>query len=59
LAVLIIVANALDRIYTGAHWPSDVLAGILIAVAWISFWASLRWVSDRALRRPEALAPHR
>ena len=44
VAALIVVASSLDRIYTGAHWPSDVLAGILIAVAWISFWVSLRWV---------------
>lgn len=51
LAVLVVVANALDRIYTGAHWPSDVLAAILIAVAWISFWISLRWVSNKALAK--------
>jgi membrane-associated phospholipid phosphatase len=51
LAAMIVAANALDRIYTGAHWPSDVLAAVLIAVAWISFWVSLRWVSDRALAR--------
>jgi len=54
LAALIVVASSLDRIYTGAHWPSDVLAGILIAVAWISFWVSLRWV-----RQAAASARHR
>jgi membrane-associated phospholipid phosphatase len=48
LVVLIIVANAISRIYTGAHWPTDVLAGILIAVAWLAFVVSLRWISDRA-----------
>jgi undecaprenyl-diphosphatase len=50
LVVVIVVANAISRIYTGAHWPTDVLAGILIAVAWIAFLMSLRWVSDRALK---------
>jgi len=43
------VANAISRIYVGAHWPSDVLEGILISVAWLSFVVSLKWISDRAL----------
>jgi membrane-associated phospholipid phosphatase len=49
LVVLVILANAISRIYTGAHWPTDVLAGILIATAWLAFVVSLRWISDRAL----------
>ena len=36
----IIAGNVLDRIYTGAHWPSDVLAGLLVAGAWLSLWLS-------------------
>jgi len=42
------VAVGLDRIYAGTHWPSDVLAGILIATAWLSFVLSIRWITDRA-----------
>jgi membrane-associated phospholipid phosphatase len=43
----IVLTVGLDRIYVGAHWPSDVLAGILIASAWLTFVLSVRWISDR------------
>ena len=49
LAGLITLANGISRVYTGAHWPTDVLGAILIATAWLTFWISLRWVSGRAL----------
>ena len=44
----IVVAEGLDRIYAGTHWPSDVLAGILIATGWMSFALSIRWIIERA-----------
>jgi membrane-associated phospholipid phosphatase len=49
VAGLIIIANALGRIYTGAHWPSDVVGGILIATAWLALVLSVRWVSSRVI----------
>lgn len=52
----IVVAVGLDRIYVGAHWPSDVLAGALIAIAWLSFVVSVRWISDRAFASEEKQA---
>jgi membrane-associated phospholipid phosphatase len=51
LVLLIVTTSAIARIYSGSHWPSDVLAGILIAVAWISLLLSVRWVSDQVFNR--------
>jgi undecaprenyl-diphosphatase len=47
LVVGTVLAVGLDRIYVGAHWPSDALAGALIAAAWLTLVLSVRWISDR------------
>ena len=49
LVVLIVLANGISRIYTGAHWPTDVLEGLLVAGGWLTFIVSVKWLSDRAL----------
>lgn len=36
LAVLVVVAIAWSRLYRGVHWPSDVLASLLYASAWLA-----------------------
>jgi undecaprenyl-diphosphatase len=53
----IVVAVGLDRIYAGTHWPSDVLAGILIATGWLSLVLSIRWITDRAFASKETERP--
>jgi len=47
VAVMVVLVG-LDRIYPGAHWPTDVLASILIATAWLTLVVSIRKISDRA-----------
>ena len=41
LVAAIVLTVGLDRIYVGAHWPSDVLGGFLVGVAWTSLSLSL------------------
>jgi undecaprenyl-diphosphatase len=51
VAVLFVVIGGFSRIYSGAHWPTDVLAGLLIGVGWLSFVLSVRWISDPVLEQ--------
>ena len=53
----IVLDVGLDRIYVGAHWPTDVLAGALIATAWLTLMLSVRWISDRASAAKKADRP--
>jgi undecaprenyl-diphosphatase len=41
LAGLLVTAAGLSRIYVGAHWPSDVVGGFLVGVAWTCLSLSL------------------
>ncbi|MGY1723458.1 phosphatase PAP2 family protein [Blastococcus sp. SYSU DS0533] len=61
--VLVVPAVALSRIYTAAHYPTDVLAGAALGTVWVLVCARYLLPGVAVLRRP-ALAgvrpsPHR
>lgn len=43
---VVIVLTCLARIWAGAHWPSDVAGGVLMALGWAMFvlWLPERWL---------------
>jgi membrane-associated phospholipid phosphatase len=50
-AVVFVGFGAISRMYSGAHWPSDVLAGLLIGIGWMSLVLAVRWISDPLIAR--------
>ena len=51
LGLMIALLVALSRLYLGVHWPTDVVAGMLIAFSWIGVCATgQRWFTRHARR---------
>ena len=44
-----VALNCYSRMYLGVHYPSDIIAGLLIGsgYAWLVYWALHRWVLPR------------
>jgi len=45
-AAIVIALTCLARVWAGAHWPSDVLGGVLLGIGWSAFvlWLPERWL---------------
>jgi undecaprenyl-diphosphatase len=56
VALLVILLIGVSRIYLGVHYPSDVLAGIIMGLAWAAFcMATLEAIQRFAERRAPQL----
>ena len=51
-ATLVIVLTCIARVWAGAHWPSDVMGGVLLGIGWSAFvlWLPERWLPSPSFR---------
>lgn len=52
VAVFVIVFASIGRVWAGAHWPTDVLGGLLLGLGWSAFilWLPERWLPTPSRR---------
>jgi undecaprenyl-diphosphatase len=52
LAAALILLACIGRVWAGAHWPTDVIGGFLLGLAWSAFilWLPERWLPTPSRR---------